>query len=185
MSTPPAVLFAFLFAISGSFAPASRAQTQQPAPAPAPAQILSAKTIFMDSGAESGPNAGRLGEFSAGPDRSYNEFYTAMKVLPRFALVPFATVVIVVKRGAPAHATVTNVKKAGMMGKAGELSIRLEYLKSDDQRLRLRGSKGKEGEGKVGSAAALTVLFGPIGLIKHGKNVDILPGTPLTAHVDP
>ena len=27
------------------------------------------------------------------------------------------------------------------------------------------------------------VLFGPIGLIKHGKNVDILPGTPLTAHV--
>jgi hypothetical protein len=31
---------------------------------------------------------------------------------------------------------------------------------------------------------ALTVLFGPIGLIKHGKNVDIPPGTPLTAYVD-
>ncbi len=78
----------------------------------------------------------------------------------------------------------TNAKKAGMMGKAGELSIRLEYLKSDDQRLRLRGSKGKEGEGKVGATVALTVLFGPIGLIKHGKNVDIPPGTPLTAYVD-
>jgi hypothetical protein len=92
--------------------------------------------------------------------------------------------VIVVKKGAPALATVTNAKKAGMMGKAGELSIRLEYLKSDDQRLRLRGSKGKEGEGKVGATVALTVLFGPIGLIKHGKNVDIPPGTPLTAYVD-
>ncbi|HTC41805.1 MAG TPA: hypothetical protein VK703_09545 [Candidatus Acidoferrales bacterium] len=31
---------------------------------------------------------------------------------------------------------------------------------------------------------ALTVLFGPIGLIKHGKNVDIPAGTPLTAYVD-
>ncbi len=92
--------------------------------------------------------------------------------------------VILVKKGAPALATVTNAKKAGMMGKAGELSIRLEYLKSDDQRLRLRGSKGKEGEGKVGATVALTVLFGPIGLIKHGKNVDIPPGTPLTAYVD-
>jgi len=30
----------------------------------------------------------------------------------------------------------------------------------------------------------LTVLFGPIGLIKHGKNVEIPAGTPLTAYVD-
>ena len=52
-------------------------------------QILSAKTIFIgNSGTESDPNAGRLGEFSGGPHRSYNEFYTAMKMLPRFALVP-------------------------------------------------------------------------------------------------
>jgi hypothetical protein len=92
--------------------------------------------------------------------------------------------VVVVKKGAPAVATVTNAHKAGMMGKPGELSIRLEYLKSDDQRLRLRGNKGKEGEGKVGATVALTVLFGPIGLIKHGKNVDIPEGTPLTAYVD-
>jgi hypothetical protein len=31
---------------------------------------------------------------------------------------------------------------------------------------------------------ALTVLFGPIGLIKHGKNVEIRAGSPLTAYVD-
>jgi len=31
---------------------------------------------------------------------------------------------------------------------------------------------------------ALTVLFGPIGLIKHGKNVDIKAGTPLLAYTD-
>jgi hypothetical protein len=89
--------------------------------------------------------------------------------------------VIVIKKGAPAVATVSNVKKAGMMGKGGELNIRLEYVKSDDGRIRLRGTKGKEGEGKVGATVALVVLFGPIGLIKHGKNVELAQGTPLTA----
>jgi hypothetical protein len=75
-------------------------------------------------------------------------------------------------------------KKAGMMGKAGELNMRLEYLKIGDDRVKIRGSKGKEGEGKEGTAVALTVLFGPIGLIKHGKNVDVKEGTPLTAFLD-
>jgi hypothetical protein len=92
--------------------------------------------------------------------------------------------VVVVRKGAVALATVTNAHKSGMLGKPGELSIRLEYLKTDDRRIRLRGSKGKEGEGKVGATVALTVLFGPIGLIKHGKNVEIKEGTPLTAFVD-
>ncbi|HEY0702759.1 MAG TPA: hypothetical protein VGD60_08335 [Candidatus Acidoferrales bacterium] len=92
--------------------------------------------------------------------------------------------VVVVRKGAVAVATVTNAHKSGMLGKPGELSIRLEYLKTEDRRVRLRGSKGKEGEGKVGATVALTVLFGPIGLIKHGKNVEIKEGTPLTAFVD-
>jgi len=92
--------------------------------------------------------------------------------------------VVVVKTGAKATGTITNAKKAGMMGKAGELNMRLEHLKAGDQRVRLRGSKGKEGEGKVGTAVALTVLFGPIGLIKHGKNVEVKAGTPLAAYVD-
>jgi hypothetical protein len=92
--------------------------------------------------------------------------------------------VVVAKAGCKATGSITNAKKAGMMGKAGELNMRLEHLKVGDQKVRLRGSKGKEGEGKAGTAVALTVLFGPIGLIKHGKNVDIKAGTPLTAYVD-
>jgi hypothetical protein len=44
--------------------------------------------------------------------------------------------------------------------------------------------KGKEGEGKVGATVVLTVLFGPIGLIKHGKNVEIKQGTPLLVYTD-
>ncbi len=91
---------------------------------------------------------------------------------------------VVAKVGAKALGSVTHVKKAGMMGKAGELNMRLEYVIVGDSRVKIRGTKGKEGQGKEGTAVALTVLFGPIGLIKHGKNVEIKEGTPLAAYVD-
>lgn len=92
--------------------------------------------------------------------------------------------VVVAKAGCKAVGTITNAKKAGMMGKAGELNLRLEHLKVGDDRVKIRGSKGKEGQGKEGTAVALTILFGPIGLIKHGKNVEVKAGTLLTAYVD-
>jgi hypothetical protein len=92
--------------------------------------------------------------------------------------------VVVVKAGTKAVGTVTNAKKAGMMGKGGELNVRLEHLKTGDAKVRLRGTKGKEGDSKTGTAVALTVLFGPIGLIKHGKEIVVKEGTPLAAFVD-
>lgn len=91
--------------------------------------------------------------------------------------------VIVAKAGSKAFGEVTNAKKSGMMGKAGELNIRLDYLKTGDEKIRLRGTKAKEGESGTTGAVVLTVLFGPIGLIKHGKNIDIKQGTALTAYV--
>jgi len=91
---------------------------------------------------------------------------------------------VVVAKGAHAVATVSTAKKAGMMGKGGELSVQLQYLVVGSNHVHLRGTKGREGESKTGATVALTVIFGPIGLIKHGKNVDIPAGTPLTAYVD-
>lgn len=91
---------------------------------------------------------------------------------------------VVVAKGAHAVATVSAAKRAGMMGKPGELSVQLQYLVVGSNHVHLRGTKGREGESKTGATVALTVLFGPIGLIKHGKNVEIPAGTPLTAYVD-
>jgi hypothetical protein len=42
--------------------------------------------------------------------------------------------VVVAKAGSHAFGEVTNAKKAGMMGKAGELSVRLDYLKAVTQK---------------------------------------------------
>jgi len=91
---------------------------------------------------------------------------------------------VVIPKGAHAVATVSAAKKAGMMGRPGELNVQLQYLVIGNNHVHLRGTKGKEGDSKTGATVALTVIFGPIGLIKHGKNVDIPPGTPLKAYVD-
>jgi hypothetical protein len=91
--------------------------------------------------------------------------------------------VVVAKAGSKAIGEVTKAEKSGMMGKAGELNIRLGYLKAGDVKIKLRGTKGKEGESGVTSTVVLTVLFGPIGLIKHGKNVEIKQGQALHAFV--
>jgi hypothetical protein len=69
------------------------------------------------------------------------------------------------------------------MGKAGGLAMRLDYIKVGDGKIRLRGTNGKEGESGVTSTVILTVLFGPIGLIKHGKEVQIKQGQALHAFV--
>lgn len=91
--------------------------------------------------------------------------------------------VVVAKAGAHAIGEVTKAEKSGMMGKAGELNIRLDYIKAGDTKIRLRGTKGKEGASGTTGAVVLTVLFGPIGLIKHGKNVEIKQGSALHAFV--
>lgn len=91
--------------------------------------------------------------------------------------------IVVAKAGCKAVGEVSHAEHSGMMGKAGQLDIRLDYLKVGDTKVHLRGTKGKEGESGTTGAVVLTVLFGPIGLIKHGKNIDIKQGTALHAYV--
>ena len=91
--------------------------------------------------------------------------------------------VVLAKAGAHAFGEVSRAEKAGMMGRGGQLNLRLNYLKVGDTKIKLRGTKGKEGDNATGSTIALTVLFGPIGLIKHGKNVEIKQGQALKAYV--
>ncbi|SFI91924.1 hypothetical protein [Caulobacter sp. UNC279MFTsu5.1] len=79
---------------------------------------------------------------------------------------------------------VTHAKKKGMMGKPGELNVRFDYLKVGDAKIKLRGQKGAEGDARYGTTITLTVLFGPLGLIKHGKDVEIKPGQKMTIYTD-
>lgn len=81
--------------------------------------------------------------------------------------------------------TVSNAKKKGMMGKSGELSIRVDTTQTvDGQKVKLRATKSGQGGNTMGSTVALTVLFGPLGLLRHGKEAKIKSGTVLTAYTD-
>jgi|GEM_PF-906453 len=88
------------------------------------------------------------------------------------------------KRGYRGKGEITSVKKKGMMGQPGEMNVRLNYIKVGDTRVHLRGQKGGEGKSSVGTTVVLTVLFGPLGLLKHGHEIEIHPGQVITAYVD-
>jgi hypothetical protein len=89
---------------------------------------------------------------------------------------------VVIAKGAIAKGIVTNAKKKGMMGRSGELNIRIESTETvDGQTIKLRSTKSGEGGDKVGTTVALTVLFGPLGLLKRGKDAVIKADTILTA----
>jgi len=91
----------------------------------------------------------------------------------------------VIAAGTLVKGVVSNAKKAGMMGKGGQLGIRVESTTTvDGQKLKLRSSKGKEGDDKTGTTVALVVLFGPLGFLKHGKNAKVKTGTHIKVFTD-
>ncbi len=92
---------------------------------------------------------------------------------------------VAVAKGAIVKGEVSNVKKSGRMGKGGQLSIRILSTETiDGQKLKLRASKGREGDDKTGTTVALVVLFGPLGFLKKGKDAKIKEGTRIKAYTD-
>lgn len=92
---------------------------------------------------------------------------------------------VVIAKGALVKGEVSNVKKSGRMGKGGALSIRVLSTETvDGQKVKLRASKGKEGDDKTGTTVALVVLFGPLGFLKKGKDAKIKEGTRIKAYTD-
>ena len=92
---------------------------------------------------------------------------------------------VVVAKDTLVKGVVATAKKAGLMGRGGNLGIRIESTTTvDNQKIKLRSSKGKEGDDKTGTTVALVVLFGPLGFLKHGKNATIKSGTQIKVFTD-
>jgi len=92
---------------------------------------------------------------------------------------------VVIAKDTIVKGTVSSAEKSGHMGKSGKLGIRVEStLAVDGQKVRLRASKGKEGDDKTGSVIALTILVSPLFLLKHGKDAKIKPGTKIKVYTD-
>ena len=92
---------------------------------------------------------------------------------------------VVIAKDSLVKGTVAAAKKSGFFGRGGNLGIRIESAMTvDNQKLKLRSSKGKEGGDKTGTTVALVVLFGPLGFLKKGKQAIIKPGTQIKAFTD-
>jgi len=92
---------------------------------------------------------------------------------------------VVIAKDTLVKGIVGQAKKAGMMGRGGSLGIRVESSTTiDNQKIKLRSTKGKEGDDKTGTTVALVVLFGPLGFLKKGKNAVIKPGTQIKVYTD-
>lgn len=93
--------------------------------------------------------------------------------------------VTVIAKNSIIKGVVTKAKKSGFFGRGGELSVRVESATTvDNQKLKVRAAKGKEGGDKTGTTVALVVLFGPLGFLKKGKNAEIKAGTPVKVFTD-
>jgi hypothetical protein len=79
---------------------------------------------------------------------------------------------------------VSYAKRKGMMGVAGELNIKFNYVRYKNLRIPVRGSSGGNGANSTGATVALTVLFGPVGMLKHGHDMEIHGGQTATVYTD-
>ncbi|MGI8401035.1 MAG: hypothetical protein ACR2NS_05440 [Gemmatimonadaceae bacterium] len=92
---------------------------------------------------------------------------------------------IAIAAGSPVKGVISSVTHASRMGKAGNISVRIESGETvDGQRIRLRATKVQSTDDKVGSVVALTVLVSPLFLLKKGNDVAYQPGTVITVYTD-
>jgi len=113
--------------------------------------------------------------------------------------VPFEVVedvkvdgVLVLPKGAPAVANVTEASPKKSMGRAGKLNISISYARlSDNEKAALRAVKETKGGGHVGAMTgaivATSIVFfpaAPLFLFIKGKDISIPQGTEITAFVD-
>jgi len=93
--------------------------------------------------------------------------------------------VVLVRKGTPAVATVTEVDNTGMGGAPGDVFVQVDSLQAGSVLIKLHGTAAKEGQDRVGKAMGLLfVPFVPVGIFVHGKDAEIKQGASFTAFVD-
>lgn len=142
-----------------------------------PAPVSSSHEILLLDGTEISVKT--VGELS-GKNAAVGDVFTW-----RIAKPVVVNNYVVIPEGAPVKGTVTEAKRAGMMGRSGQLNIRLDATKTTDgQSVKLRTSQGASGDSRTGPTVVLVLLFGPLGLLKHGTEAIIKDGTVFPVFVD-
>jgi hypothetical protein len=91
---------------------------------------------------------------------------------------------VVIKAGALATGTISEVSSSGALGKGGKVAVKLNSVQAvDGQSVYLSGSLDKEGENKVVLTVILGLICLPLLLI-NGGDANIPAGTEIRAYVE-
>jgi hypothetical protein len=90
----------------------------------------------------------------------------------------------VIPAGYRGRGEITNVERRGMLGKPGQLNLRLDYLRIGPTRVPVRANYGRHGADGAGKAVFWTVMLGPLGLLAHGDDTRFTRGQIVAAQVD-
>ena len=92
---------------------------------------------------------------------------------------------ILIKRGAPAYATITSVEKAGYVSQGGKVGLSMDYCKAvDGTKIYLKSMLSEEGKSNVGANIAASIIVCPLILLIKGKEAEIPQGTEFKAYVE-
>jgi len=79
---------------------------------------------------------------------------------------------------------VIEARDNGMLGKTGKLSVRLNYLRVGDQRIKLRAQRDSQGAHNTGAQVGVLLLLWPAMPFIKGKDTSMKKGTSMTAFAD-
>ncbi len=79
---------------------------------------------------------------------------------------------------------VIDAQKSSALGVGGGLSVKLDYIRIGETKVRLRGAEAVNGKASEASAIAMSFLTGVGGIFVHGHDVELDPGQTLLAFAD-
>ena len=91
---------------------------------------------------------------------------------------------VVIPNGSPAVGHIVSDQHKGMVGKAGKLEIALDYISVGSNKVNVRATTAKVGQGSKGTAITLSVIASPLFLMKHGKEATIPKDTMISGYVN-
>ncbi|MGE3103647.1 MAG: hypothetical protein AB7F83_08965 [Lysobacterales bacterium] len=83
----------------------------------------------------------------------------------------------VLPSGVAAHGEVIHADRRGMLGKPGELLLKLRTMQWQGRQVRLRNSAASLADDKTNKAMTVSLLFGVAGFFVGGDNVEIPVGS--------
>jgi hypothetical protein len=90
----------------------------------------------------------------------------------------------VIAAGYRGRGEVSSVEKKGMLGKAGQINVRLDYVMVGDTKVPLRASQSQEGKSTQSTTIVLAVVVSPLFLLMKGKDATIPKGSTLKGYID-